>query len=322
MRTVIGMSLVALGLFGHADVVAEVATITLATGESLKVTIVEHHDASVTVEHTVLGVIEIPLSGISDIAEPETEPQRTSEPSNTDAPLQTTAASVSTAPSFWATLFPDFESQFELGGSGSAGNTKTGDVRIGLRTERENEVARMKFGGTYQQSTSRGTTVRNQANAFMVHDWLFPNSPWFTFVSGNYDYDQFRAWNHRVSGFGGVGYSLAKHETFEVATRIGGGLTREFGGNNELRPEGLVSAALIKWKPSDAQTVSASATLYPDLSEFFEFRFLAGLEWLVTIDQADGLNLKLGIENEYESNTAYSKRDNDLKYYGALVLEF
>ena len=100
MRTVIGMSLVALGLFGHADVVAEVATITLATGENLQVTIVDRHDASVTVEHTVLGVIEIPLSGISAIAEPEAEPQRTSEPSNTDAPLQPTAASVSTASSF------------------------------------------------------------------------------------------------------------------------------------------------------------------------------------------------------------------------------
>lgn len=322
---------------------AHAATVTLITGEALEATITARDEASVTVDHPVLGAMTIPMSGVTAIK--ETNPDAVEDGSETVkvAGAATTAAEedlveigVSKAavpaeealaveedsPSFWAALMPGFDSQLELGISGAEGNTETADIRVGLRTNREDEKSRMQISVTYRWSTSSGETIRNQGNAFIFHDWLIPDSPWFTFVNGNYDFDQFRSWDHRVSGFGGFGYGFVETETLEMTTRLGGGATKEFGGVDDIRPEGLISGALVKWKPTDAQTVTAFATLYPDLSDFFEFRFLMSLEWFITIDQADGLSLKFGIENEYESMTAGGEKNNDLKYYGALVIDF
>jgi len=315
---------------------AHAATVTLITGEALEATITARDEASLTVDHPVLGAMTIPMSGVTAIR--ETNPDAVADGSetvgaaeedlaeigvsNATAPAGQTLAVEEDSPSFWAALMPGFDSQLELGISGAEGNTETADIRVGLRSKREDETSRMKISVTYQWSTSSGETIRNQGNAFIFHDWLIPGSPWFTFVNGNYDFDQFRSWEHRVSGFGGFGYGLVETETLEMTTRIGGGATKEFGGADDIRPEGLISGALVKWKPTDAQTVTAFATLYPDLSDFFKFRFLMGLEWFITIDQADGLSLKFGIENEYESMTEGGEEHNDLKYYGALVIDF
>lgn len=315
---------------------AHAATVTLITGEALEATITARDEGSLTVDHPVLGALTIPMSGVTAIREMNadavadgSETVRAAEedlaeigPPKATAPAGQALAVEEGSPSFWAALMPGFDSQFEIGISGAEGNTETADIRVGLRTNREDEKSRMKFSVTYQWSTSSGETIRNQGNAFIFHDWLIPDSPWFTFVNGNYDFDEFRSWEHRVSGFGGFGYGLVETETLEMTTRLGGGATKEFGGADDIRPEGLLSGALVKWKPTDAQTVTAFARLYPDLSDFFKFRFLTGLEWFIMIDQADGLSMKFGIENEYESITAGGEDRNDMKYYGALVIDF
>ncbi len=349
MRALMFAAVLVVGL----DADAQAAVITLTTGESLEVTITARDEDGITVQHPVLGEMTIPTAGVMAIVEATPEaPEDAADVAAEAVEMAETVdgaelaeeAAVAAAeaadgaaegmaagevpeaeqdsPSFWAAMLSDFDSRFEIGISGAEGNTETANIRVGFRTKRENETDRTDVGATYQRSTSSGETIRNQANAFILHDWLIPDSPWFTFVNGNYDFDEFRSWDHRVSGFGGVGYEFITTEDLEVTARLGGGLTKEFGGSDDIRPEALISGALVKWKPTEAQTVSAYATLYPDLSDFFEFRFLTGLEWLIAIDRADGLSLKFGIENEYESVTAGGERHNDLNYYGALVIDF
>ena len=94
------------------------------------------------------------------------------------------------------------------------------------------------------------------------------------------------------------------------------------GADDVLRPEGLISAIVGRYKLTDNQTLSSSITLYPDLIDSERHRLISKLEWLIKINHADGVNLKLGLEDEYESQTEGGTQHNDLKYYGNIVIDF
>ena len=304
--------------------------VTLSTGETLVGKVIERTTGGLILEHPVLGRLAIPAAHVSavhtgseaaDGEQPEGGEPRTvavaPSPQAAQQPALTPAEPGKPAP-----LFSDWDLRFEVGLSGSDGNSETSSVRLGFNGNKKDEQERWLLEGTYNSATSAGETTRNEFHTEVTRDWLMPGSAWFTFVQGRYDFDEFEAWDHRVSGFAGVGYELIKTERFEMVVRTAAGATKEFGGANDLRPEGLVSAAVLKWKPTDRQTVAASATFFPHLDDFGEFRLVNKLEWEIRIDQADGLSLKFGIDNEYESRTENDSLHNDLKYYSSLVIDF
>ena len=103
--------------------------------------------------------------------------------------------------------------------------------------------------------------------------------------------------------------------------RAGLGGSYEFGSVNELVPEALLGLEWV-YTINERQTLSSYVTVYPSLDDFGESRTVAGAAWTIAIDEADGISLKLGIDNEYESRTEGSSKNNDVKYYGALVFDF
>ena len=299
--------------------------LTLTTGETLKGRIIGRSEQTVTLEHPILGQLTIERAHIAALAQPAPDqpPAPDAPPTAAvDQPAKADLAADVVPDSPLAHLFHSRDSHFEIGLSGTDGNSQTTNFRLGMVSKKEDDAMRSVFKSSYYFSKSDGNTTRNEFNAQLTHDWLIPDSPWLLFAQGIYDYDQLQSWDHRVSGFAGVGYELVKTDRFELIGRTGGGLTKEFGGENDLRPEGLVSAAILKWKLTDSQTLTGSATYYPDLGEMGQFRTLAKLEWQVLLNHADGLSLKLGLEDEYESHTDGDSIHNDLKYYGSLVIDF
>ena len=289
--------------------------VTLTTGETLQGKLTEQTDTVVTLEHPILGTLSIPAEHVSAVVEDQ-PPMKAADMVETEpAPSQ----SIETPQS---SFHQDWDSRLELGLNGSEGNAETTNFRIAFSTARKTDSTRSKFASSFDHTTSDGQTTRNDINVQFTHDWLMPGSPWLIFVKGIYDFDQFRAWDHRVSGFTGLGYEFVKSERLEIVARLGGGLTKEFGGEDELRPEGIISGSVLKWKMTDNQTLAGSLTYYPDLAEFPDNRVVSALEWLIQLDKANELHLKIGVESEYESVTAGDIKHNDMKYYGSLVIEF
>lgn len=275
--------------------------IELTTGDVLTGEITAISEEQVTLEHAVLGTINIPRDQIAVMPDPlpELEP----------APIEEPPAK------------PTWESQIDLGFAGSRGNSDTLDVRAAFETRLETETDRWRIDAAYYYGESDGETSKNQFTAGVLKDWLMPDSPWLIFAQARYDYDDFKQWLHRASGHGGFGYEFFNTDEFLLIGRVGAGAAKEWKPSDSLRPEGLLGAEL-RWKINDRQTLSAHTTLYPDLGDFFEFRVVSGIAWNMAIDTARGLSLNFGIDNEYESSTEGDIEHNDFKFYGGLSIGF
>lgn len=306
--------------------------ITLISSETLECKVLDRTEREITLDHALLGKLKIPAKSVaevviaSDVKPPSTEQtvKETAVPMEgpPEEPAPMDADTPETERPFPLSLFTGWDSRFEFGLSGSVGNSDTAKLRVGLTTKREDEAQRTNTRATFDYSTDGGTTTRNQLNFELTHDWLIPDEPWFTYVQGIYDFDEFKPWDHRVSGFGGFGYRFLNNDRIELDGRVGGGATKEFGGAKELRPEGLISAGLIRYKLSKNQSLTGSSTFFPDIGEPGKFRVVSKIEWTTNIDNANGMSLRLAIENEYESVTNGDADHSDIKYIGSLVFDF
>ncbi len=342
------LALVAAAVAVGPALVAQADEVKLTTGETLEGTVVEQNETDVVLQHPILGELTVPRNNVANVTidqqdeqqegqqaapndsgQTDQSAQEAKQEDNTET-SQTAEAKADQADEGAAPeqredfdFFAGWDLQASLGFVGTEGNSQTQSFNAQFKATKENKRHRWLFDNKYFFGSSDGETTQNEFNSTLTKDWLKPDSPWFYFAKGIYDYDQFEAWDHRVSGFGGVGYNFVDREDLAVAGRLGVGLTKEFGDQaDDLRPEALIGLDLIRWHITDNQNLTAGTTLYPDLSDFPESRIVSNIEWTVDIDQADGLKLKLGAEHEYESETVGDTKHNDLKYYGALAYDF
>ena len=170
--------------------------------------------------------------------------------------------------------------------------------------------------------TSDGVKSRNHAFAQLQKDWLVPTSLWFVSGQGRYDFDEFRAWRHRASGTGTVGYQIVDNDVWTMRGQAGLGAKRTFGSDDERFAPEAVATVEGSWNINASQTFNTATTVLPDLHQTGRFRTMTSADWIIKIDHADGLSFKLGLANEYESQTHGQAKHNDLRYYGNLVLDF
>jgi Protein of unknown function, DUF481 len=314
----------ALPLLAQAD------TVELTNGDLLHGTITEQTERSVVIEHPVLGRVELPIEQVNAVVVIPDGPGAQAEGQDEQARDKTTQASPTLDPAVAALdtdltladkLLPGWDKHFELGINGSDGNSQTFNLVSGFNATKEDENNRWTINATYFRNQDDGNRTRNEFIGIVNRDWLMPGSPWFKFANGRFDYDEFQDWESRASGFLGVGKVLRETPKHVITGRVGLGGSYEFGTVNELVPEAMLG---LEWAYTinDRQTLKSYATVFPDLNEFGESRTLAGAEWVIQIDEADGVSLKFGLLNEYESKTEGIAKHNDVKYYGALVFDF
>lgn len=302
--------------------------VQLNAGDVLRGKVVEQSDQQVTLEHPVLGKLSVPRAQVRAVViDPPGTPGNTGTPgAGGAAPVEgaSTAAPalVEAAPAEWVTWWSDWKSEVVLGLNGAEGNTEKMSFTAGFKSARETSDTRFKFDTAYARATDRGDLNRHDLTMGLLHDWLLPDSPWFLFAQGRYDYDEFKDWDHRLAGAGGVGYELINTAEFALNLRGGFGLSREFGSqDSRITPEALLGADL-KWKPTAGHELAASTEVRPDVTDPNKFRWINRVNWTIDVDNSHGLKLRFGLEHEYESKVRASNDHNDLKYLAALVFAF
>jgi len=308
---------------------AQAATITLDNGDTLTGKVLSQNEEQLVLQHKVLGEITFQLSNVANIKMGPGEKQQSTDGEQAqkqaeqtdDDQEQTPEADTDSAP--WESSFlPEWDKSLAAGISGSEGNSQTQSFNAQFQIKRSTEQVRTNFNNKYFYASSESETTQNEFSSILTQDWLKPGSPWFVFGQLGYEFDQFEAWRHRLTAYSGPGYTFIKEEDFEVAGRVGVGANYEFGNVNELTPEALLGGELVRWNITDRQTLTGQVTVFPSLEEFGEYRAVATAEWTVKIERAEGLSLKLGIEDEYESATMGDSKHNDFKYYGSLNYAF
>jgi putative salt-induced outer membrane protein YdiY len=292
MRLVVVILLLGLALPGAT----RAETIELVTGDKLEgVTVVERDEERLIVDHPVLGRIEIPADQIKP-------PKRRSRGL------------------FGSTLLAGWSRSVSAGFSGSSGVTKENNINADVGLSNETERHRDQFTARYYYADADSDRTNNEFDANHLHDFLFKDSPWFTFLAGGYKYDEFQGWDHRITGAGGLGYDFWNTERFRLSGRIGPGFTVTRGGGEDREDMNGVVSAQASWVVFEGSELTGATSYLPVLNDMPEFRTVSRLEWKIALGVIEGLGFKLGGSYEYDSQNEGT--NNDRKYYGNLVYDF
>ncbi len=295
MPAILVRLMVLLLLLVPVSALAQTETIELSNGDKVTGTVVERTDEKIVLDHDVFGRIEIPLA---QLMQPE--------PPN---------------PGLFGTGFLEgWTRTFSLGLSGQEGNSKTLDIIATLDADFEDENRRWAFDARYNYSTANSDTTNHNAMVALGRDWLFSESRWFTFARGRFDYDDFRTWELRLQGDGGVGYEFIKWETFELRGRTGPSLVQEFS-ESQFRAEWLAGPEFV-WHLTPNQKLEASNFFFYSFTPWAEYRNLSDVHWQWNLAEKPALSLKAGLENEYQSDVESGIKKNDLKYYTSIGIDF
>jgi putative salt-induced outer membrane protein YdiY len=277
--------------------------VRLLSGETLTVTDVKAEGGRVHMVHPVLGRLDVPATQVTEI-------KRTD-----GTKLSGYGEPIPEPP-------PKWKFRAELGLNGSSGNTRTQDLRAAIGALLETSSERWKFDAVYLKSKTEGEVTKKNWYVAGLHDWLFKDSPWLLFATARYDWDEFQPWDSRISVGVGAGYALVKTEETQVRLRAGFFETREDGGPNDghWRPEGMLGAEGVHHL-TKSQTLEGAISWFPDLQEAGEYRIVASAAWSVKLSD-NGLSLKAGVEEEYDTHRESPYERADVKYFVALLYEF
>ena len=215
-----------------------------------------------------------------------------------------------------------WEYTFSAGISGASGNNENFAGRIKLDGQRTTDTMETTAYGSYLYATSDGTRSASRGELGFNNDWLL-EGPWRYFAQGKYEYDEFQAWQHRLSGAVGVGYEFINTDKTTLIGRAGLGASYEMGKNadEKLVPEGLLG---LDWthQLSPNTKLVAGTTYYPSFNNLGEFRWNnnAGIE--VLLDGETGMTLNAGIEHRHDSDPGMGIRPNDVDYYMGVGWKF
>lgn len=224
--------------------------------------------------------------------------------------------------SLWGSkVWDPWEGNVELGLNGTDGNTETFNVRLGVTAKHKTETLVKSLQFTTIQKSANGNMTANTALIDGRLDWPMPNSPWNYFIHGLTEYDEFKAFNVRVSGDTGFGYEWIQNDATTLISRTGLAFSHEIGGpDNTVHPE-LLLGGEYKHKFNATHSINFKIDYYPNVQDFSDFRLNSVASWEIALAQAWGLSLKLSIIDRYDS-TPQGARPNDLDYSTLLIWTF
>lgn len=227
--------------------------------------------------------------------------------------------------------FKDWDSSIELGLRGSSGQSNNANFRTAFNALYEDDAHRWKFKSFYIIDSEDDVVGENKANATLVKDWFFPETKWFAFAAGTYDWDQFRDWKHRLQFSVGPGYQFIKTDRWEFSGRVGGTAVLEidkriedvgtpvgYREENVWGFEALIGVDLT-WHITAKQQFTFSNYFYPSVTDSGHFRNLTNIDWKHDIDWFEGLAIKFNIRNEYDTSESIP---NDFNYNFSILWGF
>lgn len=224
--------------------------------------------------------------------------------------------------SMWdAKVWDPWEGNVELGMNGTDGNSETFNIRLGVTAKHKTETFVRTLQLTTIQKSANGIVTANTALVDGRLEWPMPGSRWNYFIHGLAEYDEFKAFDARVSGDTGFGYEWIQTDMTTLVTRSGLAFSNEIGGpDTTVHPE-LLFGGEFKHKFNPTHSISFKADYYPDVTEFGDFRLNSQASWEIALAQAWGLSLKLSIIDRYDS-TPQGARPNDVDYSTLLLWSF
>lgn len=309
-------------LFLHGPT-ASADEILLKNGDVLNGTVVQEGEKTLIVDHGSLGRLEIPRDQI--VSRKTVSPQ----PEEKPQPETETYYFVKNEPEFhklntWARKMKEDGWKMALSFSVQADSGEDNEqrYRAGLQASRRTTARRFQTDWAYYYKVKNDSSTDNKLSSGLRYDWLKPDSPWFYFLSGRYDFDKFESWEHRVSVHAGPGYRLIDSDLMKWDVAFGGGVRKEWQSDNDkLLAEG-VSTTDFSWKLSERQSVSLSSAFYPVFDDWDDYRTRTVADWRFLLSREMKLSFSIGLRHEYQSVIDPGEDHNDTRLYSGIRFDF
>jgi len=223
---------------------------------------------------------------------------------------------------YWFYEYMDpWEGSFEIGLDGTEGNADTFNMRVGFKAKFEDEIRVNTFDMTYVDKSRDGIQIALNTLIDLRSEWKFQTSPLTFYIHEFIEFDEFKAFDQRISVDSGFGYRFYDTPANKLIARLGGSASREIGGpEDEVVPE-LVANLEWTYKINSFQKFYVKVDYFPAIEEFSDFRLNAKAEWETVLSADWGLSMKLSVIDRYDSTPGGAKA-NDINYSLLMLLAF
>ena len=250
----------------------------------------------------------LPLEAFFPLIEPA--PPAAGNPSPT---LEAQVQEIIVSPAQPVPWWKPWEGSFELGMNGTSGNMDTFNLRIGAKAKRTSPLWAHTAEFTHIDKTNNNRTIAYSLLFDGRAERLFPESPWRLYSHGLTEYDEFKAFNVRLSADTGVGYQWLKTDVTRLLTRFGPSVSREFGGlNHRYNPE-LTTGLEFEHAFNPRSKAAIKSDYFPSVKTISDFRVNSRASWEVVVAPMWGVSLKFSLVDRYDSTPGRAQR-NDLDY--------
>lgn len=209
----------------------------------------------------------------------------------------------------------------EAGITGADGNSQNVKLRAALNPRYSNGPHFLKIDLLYLYASAESLLVQNRFLGQSRYERQLKDTPWSWFVSGEVEVDEFKAFDLRVAGHTGLAYTWIKDDATLFKTRFGAGGSREIGGpSNEFKPE-LILGMDYERKLTDRLKFAANLDVFPNVTDFSDYRAEGRLALDLLIDPTYNLSLRMGLLDRYDS-TPEGRRANDIEYFATLLWKY
>ena len=220
-------------------------------------------------------------------------------------------------PTYWFNLV-DWEGSLEVGINGTSGNSESTSFIIGSKLKRKTKQYETTFDFNYVNTNANGVETQNNAIQNFRYERKFGESRWSFFAREFLEYDEFKPFDVRLALNSGLGYKFIDTEATQLKGRYGLGTSHEFGGVNDDWVMELVYGADFSRQLTERQKLELTVDYFPEWGNFDNYRMVTQFGWELLLSQEHNLNLKLSINDRYDSTPDGAKPN--IINYGLLLL--
>ena len=207
---------------------------------------------------------------------------------------------------------------FELGLNGSEGINNTFSFRTGGHLKRETQFWKFDTTLVYNKNTSNEIETQNNALFDVRIDRKLGDSRWSLFFLNQELYDEFQAYDLRVSLNTGVGYQFIDTEHIDLVGRFGSGASHEFGGPDDRWAYEALFGMEYDHELSKTQRLSAKVDYFPEWENFDFYRVVTDIGWEIDLDRPGNMSVKFAVIDRYDS-TPNGADPNEINYSVLLI---
>jgi putative salt-induced outer membrane protein YdiY len=219
---------------------------------------------------------------------------------------------------------PDWVGSVDAGLSATRGNAET--IVISLGTQAARTTPRDKFGvyaaSLFARNSTTGVSVTT-AEAIRGGARYDRNisDRFFAFALTDLEHDKFQNLDLRLVLGGGLGYHALRTERTRLDLFAGGALNKEFFSTGLRRTSGeALFGEELAYKLSDRVTLTERAVVFPNLSEFGEYRITFDSTAVARLSRRLGLQATLS--DRFLSNPLSGVKKNDILLTTGIRLTF